>query len=133
MHRCYDPDDIVHTHFLPTAAIQVGTHGSRPTPPSWPRSCSAGLAAEIDQYLAALRALLACGAAGAELGDRAAVFGLGGELAYPGDDGGADGDRRLHGAGWPLISHVKEDGKNPGPPTAARHQHRQRARPDTRQ
>ena len=133
MHRRYGPDDIVHTHFLPTAAIQVGTHGPWPTAPSWPRSCSAGLAAEIDLYLAALRALPACGAADAELGDRTAVFGLGGELAYPDGDGGADGDRRLYGAGWPGISHVKEDGKNPGPPTAARQQHRQRARPDTRQ
>ena len=32
--------------------------------------------------------LLVGGAAGAELGDRAAVLGLGGELAYPGGDGG---------------------------------------------
>jgi hypothetical protein len=33
--------------------------------------------------------LLVGGAAGVELGDRAAVFGLGGELAYPGGDCGA--------------------------------------------
>ena len=132
MHRRYGPDDIVHTHFLPTAAIQVGTHGSRPTPPSWPRSCSAGLAAEIDQYLAALRALLAYGAAGAELGDRAAVFGLAAswrtQAAMAGLMGTADCMARA-GRG----SLTLEDGKNPGPPTAAKHQHRQRARPDTRQ
>jgi hypothetical protein len=32
--------------------------------------------------------LLVGDVAGAELGDRAAVLGLGGELAYPGGDGG---------------------------------------------
>src|SRR5216683_955596 len=35
--------------------------------------------------------------AGAELGDGAAVFGLGGELAYPGGDRGADEGRPRHG------------------------------------
>lgn len=41
--------------------------------------------------------LLVGGASGAELGDGAAVFGLGGELAVPGGDGRADGDAR---AAW---------------------------------
>jgi hypothetical protein len=46
--------------------------------------------------------LLVGGAAGAELGDGAAVLGLGGELAEAGGDGGADGRRR--GAGLGLVS-----------------------------
>jgi hypothetical protein len=38
--------------------------------------------------------LLVGGAAGAELGDRLAVLGLGGKLAHPGGEGGTDGRRR---------------------------------------
>src|SRR5262245_57560693 len=43
--------------------------------------------------------LLVGGTAGAECGDGAAVLGLGGELAYAGGDGGADGRRRGAGRG----------------------------------
>jgi hypothetical protein len=43
--------------------------------------------------------LLAGGVAGAELGDRAAVLGLGGKLAYPGGDSRADGRRRGRAVG----------------------------------
>ncbi len=46
--------------------------------------------------------LLVGGVAGAELGDRAAVLGLGGELACPGRDGGGhDGGRRGCRGFWP--------------------------------
>ena len=41
--------------------------------------------------------LLVGGVTGAELGDRAAVLGLGGELAYPGGDGGGHAGHR---AAW---------------------------------
>src|SRR5215470_541495 len=43
--------------------------------------------------------LLVGGAAGVELGDGAAVLGLGGELAHPGGDRGIDGDGWRPGAG----------------------------------
>jgi hypothetical protein len=45
--------------------------------------------------------LLVGGVSGAELGDGAVVFGLGGELADPGGDARADGDAR---AAWGRAS-----------------------------
>ena len=47
--------------------------------------------------------MLVGGVAGAELGDGAAVLGLGGELAYPGCDRGADEYRRLPGVARPGV------------------------------